>query len=194
MADSKGFFAQLPVIDGSIYGIVSFFAGYFTTLVLVLAAEGDQLTDDFIEGAGWVYYNAQFAAVELRPPGGQGASPVESVTINYLTGSGPEQLAVTATELPAVVYHVIPVVVLLAGGYMLATDLGAETPVEGIVAGGSLAFGTVFLSFAGGVLFEVGTIRPNILQGIFFVGILYPLVFGALGGIIGTRLSVEAWL
>lgn len=190
MADSNGLITQLPVVDGSIYGIVSFFAGYFSTLVFVLVAETGQIRESFVEGAGWVYYNAQFAPVELRSPPGEQTGQIDAASINYLAGSGPEGLAVSATQVPAPVYYAIPVVVLLAGGYMLATDLGATTTVEGVVAGGSLAFGTLFLSLVGGILFEVDSIGPNIALGVLLVGIVYPAVFGALGGVLSTRVSI----
>lgn len=190
MADSQGIVEQIPVVDGSMYGIGSFVAGYLATLVLVVVAEGNQLSNDFVEGAGWVYYNAQFASVDVRPPRGTGTeTAVESSSINYLTGQGPEGMAVAATELPAVVYHVIPVVVLVAGGYALASQLGATNALEGVIAGGSLAFGTVIFALAGTFVFQLGRVGPNRLQGVLLVGILFPVAFGSLGGVLRTRLS-----
>jgi hypothetical protein len=192
MAESPDAIDELPIVDGSIHGGASFAVGYLVTLVLVVVAESEQLTNDLFEGAGRVYYDAHFADVELRAPRGFETVDVETTSINYLTGQGPEGMEIAATELPPVVYHAIPVVVLLVFGFLLANKVGAGSPADGAKAGASLVFGVAILALGGTYLFELGeVIGPNRPQGVLLVGILFPLVFGALGGVLASRVDVR---
>lgn len=177
---------QLPVVDGSIYGGAAFAVGYLATLVAVLLTEGQGFFDSTFEGTGWIYYNAQFVSVEQRLYLGDG---VDIPSVNYLTGKGIGEFEggvagaeAGVVQLPAVVYHAIPVVVFVGFGFLLARSLGAETLSTGVKVGASLVFGGVLAALGGTYLFEVGNVGPNRLEGVLFAGLVYPVVCGGLGG------------
>ena len=178
--------SEFPVVDASIYGGVGYLGGYLTTLLLVVLVEGEGIPGDVIEGAGWVYYNAQF--VDIVPRGAPGgAAPASS--INYVTGSGLGRASLEALTVPSVVYHLIPVVALAVAGFAFVRTVGADTPVAGAMVGASLVLGCLFLSIAGTFTFEVGgrvALGPSRLTSLLFVGILYPTVCGGAGGAVAT--------
>lgn len=183
---------ELPIIDGSIYGAAAFVAGYLTTLVLVIVFEGRRFVGDLVEGAGWIYYNAQFVHIEPRSaPGGSAVD--ETMSINYLTGDGLDGIETATIVLPPVIYHAIPIVAFTVAGFFLARKLGANSVVTGVKLGASLAFGAVLLALGGTFVFEVGNaLGPDRLRGVVLAGIIYPGVCGAVGGITSVLLDRSA--
>ncbi len=189
---------EFPVVDGSIYGGVAFVVGYLTTLVLVVFVEGDRLLGDTIDGAGWLYYNAQFVSIEERgfATADAGADVGGEISgVNYLTGEGLEALASEGangaiTQLPAVIYHAIPVLAFVAFGLLLARNHGVESVSTGVKVGASLALGGALAALGGTYLFEVGNaIGPDRFEAVVFAGVLYPVVCGAIGGVLGAVLA-----
>lgn len=173
---------ELPVVDGSIYGAAGYLAGYLVTLVLVAVFEGRRFVGDIIEGAGWIYYNAQFVGIDQRAtPAGQAVDGVGS--INYLTGEGLGELGASTTVVPAIVYHTVPIVAFFVAGFLLTRDVGADSLRTGAKVGASIAFGAVVLALGGTYVFEVANaIGPNRFRGVVLAGIVYPVFCGAVGG------------
>ncbi len=174
---------ELPVVDGSVYGATAFVAGYLTTLLLVVIFEGRRFIGDLVEGAGWIYYNAQFVNIEPRdPPGGPAVD--ETMSINYLTGEGLDGIETATIVLPAVIYHAIPVIAFVTAGFLLARSLGVSNVVTGAKVGASLVFGAVLLALGGTFVFEVGNaLGPSRIQGVLLAGIVYPGACGVVGGV-----------
>lgn len=184
--DSRSEEGEFPVVDGSIYGGLGYIAGYLSTLLLVALVEAEGIPGDVIQGAGWVYYNAQF--VDVLPRGAPGGASTAS-SINYVTGSGLESPSLGALSVPSVVYHLIPVLAFVAAGFALVRTVGADTPLRGAKVGASLALGCIFLSLAGTFTFEVGgrvALGPSRLTSLLFVGILYPAICGGVGGAVAA--------
>ena len=190
---------EVPFKQGAIAGAVSFIVGYIVTLGVVALTEADDLTQDLIESGGWIYYNAQFADVELTFGGAGGNESLEAAfqaafsgtSFNYVTdGSilGQE----FALETPAIVYHLVPVAVLVVSGFLVARDIRAQTTQEGALAGGAVVVGTLPPSLLGVFIFttveEGAEIGPILSDSLLFVGILFPLVFGTIGGALSTRI------
>lgn len=182
-----------PLKEGAVAGVASFVVGYIVTLVVVALGESDDLSENLVEAAGWLYYNAQFASLQVTAQfGGQ----TRSSTFNYLTDSTLFSESVDAVSVPTVVYHLIPVVVLVGAGVVLAGYAEAQDFQEGAIAGASLAVGTVLPALLGTILFSVETSAfgfsveqsPALVEGVILVGVLYPAVFGAIGGMISTEL------
>jgi hypothetical protein len=171
-----------PFVQGAIVGAVSFVVGYVITLTLVVATE--DISDNLMEVVGWIYYNAQFTDVVASGNGME-------VSFNYVTGSGGGMTQVT-TELPGIVYHLVPVVVLVAAGFIVAQQANAIEPMKGAMAGGTLTLGVLVLALLGTFLFETSqtgvSASPDLVMSILLVGILYPAVFGAIGGALSTQL------
>ncbi|MFC7057147.1 hypothetical protein [Halovenus salina] len=173
---------ELPVVDSSVHGITAYAAGYLATLLLVLIFEGERFVGDIVEGAGWIFYNAQFVPVEQRAS--LTGPVVENLaSINYLTGQGLDTAPTSSVVVPSVVYHAIPILAYVIAGFALARSVGARTPATGVKLGVSMVLGTVILAIGGTFLFEAaGQIGPNRLYSVLLVGLVYPGLCGGLGG------------
>lgn len=180
---------ELPIVDGSLYGILAYVTGYLTTLLLVIVFEGERFVGDLVQGAGWIYYNAQFVRIEQRPP--PGSPSVESVaSLNYVTGEGLDSLGASPIVVPSLVYQAIPIAVLLGAGFLLARSHDVEGVVSGAKVGASLAFGCVVLALGGTFVFEVADVMgPERINSVARVGVFYPVICGALGGVLSVLLS-----
>lgn len=188
----QGLTDSLPLKLGAIYGAGSFVAGYIVTLAIVMITESGEFTDDLIEFSGWLYYNAQFANVEISVTGDDAgfAALLDGSTFNYLTDneifSEPISMAT-----PSIVYHLIPVVALVFFGFILAQKVGVRTPRDGAIAGATLCLGVLPLALLGTFIFSIQEdsleLAPILSDSLIFVGILFPLVFGAIGGALSTR-------
>jgi hypothetical protein len=182
-----------PLKEGALFGFASFLVGYILTLIVVAVGEADDFSEDLIEAAGWIYYNAQFADLEFTTSAGE---ETRSTTFNYLTDDTLFDGSVESMDVPTVIYHLIPVIVLIGAGLLLARYVDARELSDGALAGGTLVLGTVVPALLGTVLFSVEEgffggsleVSPALVDGLLFVGVLFPAVFGAIGGVIGSRL------
>lgn len=192
MKDQQNLTDGLPVKEGAIFGAGSFVAGYVLTLIVVLVAETDEFTDDIVEASGWVYYNAQLADVEISVTGDDAGfgSFFEGTTFNYVTDDEIFGEAVSL-EAPSIVYHLIPIVALVLFGFAIARYVDARTTQDAALAGSALAIGVVPLTILGTFIFtmEEGGIEvaPILIDSIVLVGIVFPVIFGAIGGVLSTR-------
>jgi hypothetical protein len=163
-----------PVVQGAITGAVAFVVGYLITLAVVMTQEADELTSDLVEGSGFLFYNAQFVDIDF-PMG----------SINYLSSSQ------VSLEAPTILYRAIPIVVLIAAGFILAKQVNAQTTQDGAIAGATIAVGTVVLAIIGTFIFELSeggvSASPPLVNSAIFVGLAFPAVLGAIGGAISTQ-------
>lgn len=174
---------SIPIVQGAIAGALSFVGGYLVTLVLVAVVEAEETAEELIEVSGWIFYNAQFVDVEQSAAG-------QTQSANYVTGS------VVNLDVPTLVYQLIPVVSLVLAGIVVARQAGAVEIGEGAVAGAMLVAGVAVLAVVGTFVFAISqsalgaTVEtgPPLLESLLFVGVGYPVVFGGVGGAIGTQL------
>jgi hypothetical protein len=173
---------------GAIGGAVSFVVGYLLTLIVVVVIESGDLADDAIEAAGFLYYNAQFAAVEFTVDG-TGGGAFSDQEFNYLTDGDFSQ----ALDAPSILYHLIPIVILFLGGFAIARSVNASDLQEGAIAGATMALGTVVLALLGTFLFSISdtgtTTSPVLIEGVLLAGLVFPGVLGAIGGAVSTQLG-----
>jgi hypothetical protein len=182
-----------PVKEGAIFGFASFVAGYIVTLIVVALGESDELSNNLAEAAGLLYYNAQFASLDATAQIGGGT---RTSSFNLLTDSTLFGATVEGPSVPSVVYHLIPILVLVAAGVAVANYVGAQERSDGAVAGATLAVGTVLPALLGTVFFSLEfaglfgslTFSPALVPGVLLAGLFYPAVFGAIGGAISTEL------
>ncbi len=181
--------AGLPLKQGAVYGALSFVVGYLITAVVIVIGETEEFTEDMLEATGWIYYNAQFADIETTVDGGGGLGALAETSFNYLTDDQIFGQAV-GLDVPSVVYHLIPVAVLVAMGYVVAIKVNAQEITDGAVAGGTLSLGTTVLAVVGTFLFTISeqglSISPVLIDSVLLVGVVFPVVFGAIGGAIST--------
>lgn len=177
---------RLPVREGAAFGAAAYVVGFIVTYVLVQVDGGldtDELeavpgldisTFDFV---GWIFYGAHFANTEVSGLG-------EADSNNLLSEA--------ATDLPELVYHLIPVVILVGSAYLLLDRVGASSAEEAAKAGATLAAGYLPLAIVGTFLFSASleafgeelTIAPEFLTAVLLVGIAYPVIFGAGGALL----------
>lgn len=133
------------------------------------------------QAVGWLFYNAHGVDTVVPVFGG-------TTDQNFL-----------ATEGPVALLYILPPLVLVVAGagtaYLAAdTDPDADTDTTGpdALAGALLVLGYLPLSALGVVVFEhtvsIGAIAPDVVTGVLLAGVVYPLIFGAIGGALGGRL------
>jgi len=168
---------DLPLVKGALYGAGSYVLGYVVFLALVLGVESDfsQDIEDPIEITGWFYHNAQFVDVELP----------NSETINYLNND----FVTEALTVPTILYRAVPVVLLVGAGYLLVKNLAVRTQAAGAKAGATIAVGVAILTIIGTFVFSVSeggeSAQPQLVTSVLIMGVIYPVVFGAIGGYLG---------
>jgi hypothetical protein len=185
---------ELPLIEGAATGTVAYVVGMITTLLLLTLDRGFEFAGSGFGGfqlvevsrldqVAWFFYSAHFASIE------------ESVSALGETQSQTTNLVAEAsTQFPAVVYHLVPMVVLVVAGFFVASVLDTYNPSVGdcAQAGATLFAGYLPLTLAGTVVFKVTvsgagaggiTIAPDLITSVVLVGFLFPILFGAIGGI-----------
>ena len=169
-------------------GIAAWVVGYLVVYLLNASEIENSLGSGVLEAltnenvtwklVGWLFYNAH--NVTIKTPGFFGQSAQ-----NFVAGS--EEAALTAL-------FVLPPVLLLAAGVVVAWNTAAD-PTSAARNGAAVVLGYLPLSIAGAVLFAVSvgdaTAGPDLVTAVLLAGLVYPLVFGAVGGLIGGHLSAE---
>lgn len=138
--------------------------------------------------AGWLLYNAHLAPIQVSQFATQTVfgNTVQWQKANLLTGElGPEWLLLIA-----------PPAALLAAGYLLGGQVVGAAPGRPRHVGMGIVLGYGPLAFVGALYFigSVGhsTGMPDLLAVFTNVVLLYPLVFGYLGGYLAERYPLTA--
>lgn len=172
---------------GAVAGAVAWLVGYLTVYLTQSGAVEERLQEFNLvielfsgdpipswQAVGWFYYNAHFVETNI---------PVLGSTINrnFVPMEGSSLL----------LYLIAPIVLLLAG-FTIAYLLESEMSDSGPMLGSLVALGYLPLSFLGVFVFGFdvgsGTIAPDPITGILLAGFVYPLVFGAIGGLLGGEI------
>lgn len=187
MADDR---SPIHLPGGVAAGIAAWTLGYLVTYLAtvedlradwrtdVLAFLTDEATDWKL--VGWVFYNAH--AVDVQVPGFLGGSPSSA---NY----------VAADDGSLWLLALLPPALLLVAGFAVARvrRAGFETVADAAVAGATVCLGYVVLAVVGvvafGVTVDAGVIRPDPIPAVLLAGVVYPLVFGAMGGVLATAID-----
>lgn len=181
---------KLPIATGAGVGAGAYLLGY---LLIYLATSGsmeERLTGfNFLaelfggqtvavwQGVGWLFYNAHFVAT--RSTGGLGGTR----SINFIAESD---------EPGAVLLYLVPIVLLVVAGLLVARWDGAQETADAATAGVTVVFGYLPLAILGRFLFQYdGSVAPDIVTAVLLAGAVYPLVFGALGGAIWAALQTS---
>ena len=125
---------------------------------------------------GWVFYSAHGVTSEI--PGLFGSTAVNLISRGDAFS-------------PAL--FVLPPIVLVIAGALVAVAGRADTILGGAVGGASITLGYLPLAVAGAFLFSISvgdsTAGPTLVTAILLAGIVYPLVFGGVGGAVGAFAS-----
>lgn len=181
------------VLTGATTGALAYLLGYGLTYVWKAPAVTDALRGINLlatlfggsgiptwKAVGWLFYNAHFVTTRIPTPG----SPT---FLNLIDASDDGSLAL--------LYVIIPVLILLAGAIVgfLSSDQKASLQ-SGVLQGALIVvgYGPAALLGAVTIRYPVGNtganIAPDLIPAIFLAGLVYPLVFGAIGGAI-SRLA-----
>lgn len=192
---------HLPLRRAIPVGIAAYVLGYFLTVGLavgrvdtVLAIE---VTGQHVESlplgqlfaskppawvvVGWLFYNAHFVPTSV--PAADAANGFAALTNRSLAA---------AVDGPLLLSYLVPPLLLLAAGFLVARTATTPGANGARNAGASVAIGYFPLFLLGAFVFTANaaearvTASPNGLRTVLF-GLVYPLVLGALGGTLAER-------
>lgn len=182
---------RTAALYGGAGGVAAYLLGYLLTYVWKASAVAEALRGINViasllgaeaipawKAVGWLFYNAHFVATRVPAPGG-------SAMVDFVARSDDGALVA--------LYLLIPAFLLLAGfvaGRIGGTEDGIAT---GAVRGAAVAIGYFPLAVVGGSVFahSIGNtgakIAPDFVTAVLLAGLVYPLVFGAVGGAVAGR-------
>ncbi len=164
-------------------GVLAYLAGYLVTFAFVLV-ESDRSsvdTNEYVfEVVGWLFYNAQFVATETSASGaGMSTTQTENTLAQAMNLTIPRPLWTLAV-----------VVVLVGAGYVAA----GRTSGPSVAAGAAVVAGYLPLAVAGTFVFTVDetafganvSVAPETIPAILLAGVVFPVVCGAIGGVLNS--------
>lgn len=182
--------SDVPYRSAAVAGSVAFVAGYLLTFGMLLtdaAMQSSEASDDsggsFLDALrviGLFFYDTQF--VETEYAGGFYGSEV-SISL----------LETASTEIPVFVYRLVPIVVLAIVALLYVSAVGLEPADRDASAklGATLVVGYLPPVVLGTPFFSIeegsASLQPEPFPAIVFAGIAYPVVCGALGGVLAWR-------
>lgn len=167
---------SLPV--GVAAGIGSYILSYILLFIFLVIEGGDMLQQSAFEATGYILYNAHNVDITATMLG-------ESQSLNLLSAASGE------TTIPVILYFVVPVIVLVAMGFLVGTlaQSGSDV-VAGAGAGATITIGYLILAILGTFIFSTGaaggSVGPDLMMTILLFGLAYPIVFGGIGGAIAA--------
>jgi len=171
---------RATAVRGAAIGVVAFLAGYlvaFLTAASVvrrvarafrpLAEAGGRFVPGW-KAAGWAFLDGHFVGTTY--PGG---------TVDMVAMGSVEFL-----------YLVPPLLLLLAGG-VLAWAAGSTTPRDGLNRGMAVAVGYLPMAVIFAVLLRHANVQPSLLRALVVAGLVYPVAFGGIGGALAGVVAEE---
>jgi len=184
-----GHLDRVPVFAGLVAGQVAWALGYLLTFAVTWSGDheailetalGDAPLPELYQTVGWVFYSAHGAWITIEPVARGDQVSLFTVGLVGSDGFSP-------------VLYVVPAVLLLAAGALVAVRTDVERPREGLVTGLAVVPGYLALTVAGKLATTTvwsmgpgGTASPAAV-GVLLAGVLYPAVCaGAAGGLVGV--------
>ena len=180
---------QIPVKVGGLFGVVAFVVGFTTTYFLfeldggMVVADTDEATT--VDAVGWLFYNAHFSDTR------------ESFAVNGESRTQSFSLiSDVSTEFPEFLFHLVPVLALIGMGFLIVWFHDVEYGGTAVLTGSSVVLGYFPVAIVGRELFDVTmreetisgeitySVAPELWTSILYVGLLYPLLLGGVGGLL----------
>ena len=198
--ENEGLTSRIPWKIALVAGIIAFVVVFGLVAVLIeveLMLEDDDIAveDDeadvgeepgFITERGWAFFSAHFVDVEGTA---QTVFGDVDVTLDILD----EWLE----SLPALLFYLVPILGLIAAGFAVVRReiASVQSEQDSVLFGASIVTGYLPLVLLGILLFtwEVDdgeamlSYEVQFLEGLLLAGILFPLIFGAIGGYMAYR-------
>lgn len=182
---------SIPVAAGGAAGAGAWVLGYLVTALVA----SDRLRDDVVVEifrtlagnpsdwrlAGLLFYNGHYVDTRFPP------MAFAPSAYNY----------VSADENLGILFLVAPLALAGAGAVVAARSRGELRSVgDGAIAGATVIVAYLPLAAVGVVVFSIeagnGTIRPDPIAAILLAGIVYPVVFGGIGGVLAGAILDRA--
>lgn len=161
---------------GAVVGVGSYILSYVLLFVFLILEGGNMLQQQAWKAAGLILYNAHNVDIVASAMG-------QTQSVNILAQAG------GTTSIPTIVYYVVPVLVLVVMGYVVASmaNLGSNVAAAA-AAGATVTVGYLVLAVLGTFVFTVGSAMasgsPDLMMSVVLMGLVYPIVFGSIGGAI----------
>ena len=176
---------------GAVAGLVAFVLAYVFVYALTISTVQESLLTGLAEAfgdenaawkvVGWIFFNAQFVTTTV------------TVDVPLLGGTEAVNFITESDSLSSVLY-VIPPALLTAAGLAIARLSGATDAGDALRAGPAVVLGYLPATVVGALLFTVSVGQnsggsPTLLTAVVLAGLVYPLVFGSLGAVVGATLA-----
>ena len=180
--EHRGSLSKRSLASGAVGGVIAAVGGYLVAYLAYASEVESQLRGvNFITdlfggepipswvGVGWLHYNGHFVDTHIESFGG-------TRSVNFIAQSDGGLTAL---------YLLAPLMLVLVGA-AVASHTAVESPREGATVGSTVAIGYFIFAAVGVALLQyestAGSIQPDPITALLLAGIVYPLVFGAIGG------------
>lgn len=176
----RGEFTLPMLVRGAIVGVTAFVLGLVITLITVggtaqqaagafepLAEAGGRFVPVW-KAAGWTFLDGHFVGTTY-PGGAVDMVGMASVQFVYL----------------------IPVLLLLVAGVVVGVLSAASDPRAGLISGLSVVVGYLPMAVIFAALLPHANVQPSLLRALVVAGVVYPIGFGAVGGVLGAVLRSD---
>ncbi|WP_254531922.1 hypothetical protein [Natrinema gelatinilyticum] len=189
--------SKAMIVVGALAGSLAWIAGYVLAYV---AAIGDVTSSKqfealelaaseslSVEMIGMLFYNAHNV-------------PIDVPQYSILQALEPNHNFVSAEGGSTLLLYVIPILILLVAGASVTVYVRHDlvSTADAALTGTSIMIGYLPIVLLGTTVFAIdlgeGPMQPDLLLAIGFAGTFYPMVFGAVGGVVGmyaARVSHE---
>jgi len=178
----------------ALLGVGAYVANYVLMYIFVII-DGVELGNDSWKTVGGILYNSQFISIKS-------SSGAQTLTFNIVdktaSREGYAQIleqSDIATTVPGIVYHLAPIITLVAAGLVVVHQLGSELNTETAAAkGATIAIGYLPPSVLGVFIFSSSsstgevTTSPELVPAIILAGLILPIGFGGIGGVLNNEL------
>ena len=184
----------LPLLAGVVGGALAYVGGYalsFAILILDVILDGGGspgggtgAESQVLDVVGTLYTEAHF--LPLQVDSARGTEPYHLLdTVNL--------------AFPNLVYHLVPVAVLLLAGFLVASRVEPESRLAGARAGATVvlaylplvALGAGTFAWGGEIFGNAFTISIPLLEAVVRAGLLYPLLLGSVGGLAAHEVATD---
>lgn len=173
------------IARGIVAGLIAFVTGPLLTWILAGGRAGRLFVSGPLGGAVpdwkailWVYHDSHFVGTRTPRVIGPGGEPmIDGGVVDTVSLLGVEFL------------YLVPPVVLVVAGAAVAWRAGGTGVWAGLRAGSTVAVGYVVLAVLTMLLAQQTGTGPAPIRAVIVAGIVYPVVFGATGGILKAVLD-----
>ena len=176
----------------AVAGVAAFVLGYVLVYALTISTVRESLLTGIAEafgeeGGGWkivglLFFNAQFVTTTI------------TIDLGVLGGGTDAVNFIAESDSLSAILYVVPPALLIAAGLAAARLDGSTETARALRLGPAVALGYLPLSLVGALLFTVSIGEgsggsPTLLTAAVIAGVVYPVVFGTLGAVVGTTLG-----